>query len=181
MAGVTLEDLAAEVAGLRDRLAAAEAALAVHELKARYAELVDARYDGGAPVAPERLAELADAIADLFTSDAVWDGGRALGVAEGRAAIAARMRAPTLRFSRHLFVSPRIRVDGDRAEARWELLAPCTTADGIPQWLCGYEDDEYVRCPDGRWRHRRMALTTVFVAPIDEGWRRLASRRSDDV
>jgi hypothetical protein len=169
----TLEELAAEVAALQTRVAAAEGALAVHELKARYAELVDARYEGGGPVGPERLGVLADQIAELFTADAVWDGGPALGVAEGREAIAARMRAPTLLFSRHLFLSPRIGVDGDRAVARWELLSPCTTADGTPRWLCGYEDDEYARGRDGRWRHHRMALTTVFLAGADEGWRRI--------
>ena len=171
----SLEDLAAEVADLRERVAAAEGALAVQELKARYADLVDARYEGGGVVGPERLAALADAIADLFTPDAVWDGGPALGVAEGREAIAARMRAPTLRFSRHLFLSPRIRVDRNTAVARWELLSPCTTADGTHRWLCGYEDDEYVREEDGRWRHRRMSLTTVFLARLDEGWRTIVS------
>jgi hypothetical protein len=74
----SLEELAAEVADLRARVAAAEGALALHELKARYAALVDARYEGGGPVGPDRLAELAEAIADLFTPDAVWDGGPAL-------------------------------------------------------------------------------------------------------
>jgi SnoaL-like domain len=171
----SLEELAAEVAELRRRVQAAEGALAVQQLKARYADLVDARYEGGGVVGPGRLAELAEAIADLFTPDAVWDGGPALGVAEGRDAVAARMRAPTLRFSRHLFLSPRIRVSGSRAEARWELLSPCTTADGIPRWLCGYEDDEYEQGEDGRWRHRRMALTTVFLARADEGWRTILS------
>lgn len=174
----SIEDLAAEVADLRARVAAAEGALAVQELKARYADLVDARYEGGGVVAPERLATLAQAIADLFTPDAVWDGGPALGVAEGREAIAARMRAPTLRFSRHLFLSPHIRVDGNRAVARWDLLAPCTTADGTPRWLCGYEDDEYVRGEDGGWRHRRMVLTTVFLARADEGWRTILSPKN---
>ena len=178
----SLEELAAQVADLRARVEAAEGALAVQALKARYADLVDARYAGGAPVGPERLAELAEAIADLFTADAVWDGGPALGVAEGREAIAARMRTPTLLFSRHLFVSPRIRVHGHRAEARWELLSPCTTADGTPRWLCGYEDDEYEQGEDGRWRHRRMVLTTVFLARADEGWQKILSpRRSEDV
>jgi hypothetical protein len=169
----SLEELAAEVADLRARVAVAEGTLAVHELKARYADLVDARYEGGGPVGPERLAELAEAIADLFTPDAVWDGGPALGVAEGRESIAARLRAPTLLFARHFFLAPRIRVAGARAEARWELLSPCTTADGTPRWLCGYEDDEYERGEDGRWRHRRMALTTVFLARADEGWHRV--------
>jgi hypothetical protein len=176
MGSVTsVEELAAEVATLRARVDVAEATLALHDLKARYAALVDARYEGGAVVAEERLGALADEIADLFTPDAVWDGGPTLGLAEGRDAIAARMRAPTLCFSRHLFVSPHLRIDGGRATGRWELLAPCTTADGTPHWMAGVEDDEYERGEDGRWRHRRMALTTVFFAPTDTGWRRLAS------
>jgi hypothetical protein len=163
------------VAALRARVELAEATLALHDLKARYATLVDARYEGGDVVAPERLAVLAGQIAELFTPDAVWDGGPALGVAEGPAAIAERMRAPTLRFARHLFVSPQLRIDGGRATGRWELLAPCTTADGTPHWMAGVEDDEYERGEDGRWRHRRMALTTVFFAPTDTGWRRMAA------
>lgn len=171
----SLEELAAQVAELRGRVEAAEAVLAIQDLKARYADLVDARYRGGGPVGPGELATLAEEIADLFTPDAVWDGGPALGLAEGREAIAGRMRAPTLLFSRHLFLSPRIRVDGGRAEASWELLSPCTTADGTPRWLCGYEDDEYERGEDGRWRHRRMALTTVFLAPAADGWRKILS------
>jgi hypothetical protein len=173
----SLEQVAAEVAALRGRLDVAEATLALHDLKARYAALVDARYEGGAVVGPERLAALAEEIAELFTPDAVWDGGSALGVAEGRAAIAERMQAPTLCFSRHLFVSPQLRVAGDRASGRWELLAPCTTADGTPHWMAGVEHDEYERGPDGRWRHRRMALTTTFFAPTDTGWRRLATSK----
>ena len=57
---------------------------------------------------PAKLAETARAIAELFTEDAVWDGGKALGVARGREEIAARMREPTLLFSWHFFVKPRI-------------------------------------------------------------------------
>jgi hypothetical protein len=171
----SLEELAGEVAALRARVEAAEATLALHDLKARYAALVDARYEGGAVVAEDRLAVLAEEIADLFTPDALWDGGPALGVAEGRAAIVERMRAPTLCFSRHLFVSPQLRFAGGRATGRWELLAPCTTADGTPHWMAGMEEDEYERGEDGRWRHRRMALTTTFFAPTDTGWRRLAT------
>jgi hypothetical protein len=169
----TVHELAAELAALRARVEVAEATLAIQALKARYAELVDARYHRGHVVAPERLATLAHEIAALFTDDAEWDGGPALGTARGRDAIAARMREPTLSFSRHLFLTPRIRVDGDHATARWDLLAPCTTADGVAQWVCGVEDDDYRRGEDSRWRHGRMVLTTVFVAPADRGWQRI--------
>jgi chitinase len=68
---------------------------------------------------------------------AVWDGGAGLGICRGREGIRARMAEPTLLFSRHYFVNPRIELDGDRARARWELLAPCTLRDGRPAWMAG--------------------------------------------
>jgi len=39
--------------------------------------------------------------------------------------------------------------------------------------MCGYEDDTYVRGEDGAWLHATMKLTTVFMAPAAEGWRRI--------
>jgi hypothetical protein len=166
----TLEELAKQIAALRERVERSEAALAIHELKARYARLVDERYVRGAVAPAEVVAARAEAIAALFTEDGVWDGGPALGVARGRGEIAARMRAPTLAFSWHFFVKPRIEVLApDRAQARWDILAPCTRADGAPSWLVGFEDDEYARV-GGEWLHRRMRLTTVFMAPHATGW-----------
>lgn len=164
--------LEARVEALERRLLAAEDTLALHRLKAHYAQLVDQRYSRGARVEPARLEALANEIADLFTEDAVWDGGRALGVAQGRAAIAERMRVPTLLFSWHYFLKPQIHVDGDRADARWDILSPCTTANGQPHWMVGYEDDEYRRV-DGRWLHRSMKLTVVFLSPHETGWEKI--------
>jgi len=45
--------LADRVGRLEERLDHAESVLALHELKARYGELVDARFARGAPVAPD--------------------------------------------------------------------------------------------------------------------------------
>jgi hypothetical protein len=158
-----LERLAARVRALED-------ADAIRSLKARYAELVDARYERGGPKPAAELERLAGEIAALFTEDAVWEGG-ALGTQTGRAAIRARMAEPTLLFSRHYFVNPRIDVAGDRATARWELLAPCTAADGRPMWMAGVEDDEYARV-GGVWLHTRMKLGVHFFAPHEKGWAR---------
>jgi hypothetical protein len=168
----SVEELQAEVAALRVRVEAAEAVHAIQTLKARYAELVDARFVRGAPADEARLARVADEIAALFTEDGVWDGGPALGVATGRAEIAARMRAPTLRFSWHFFLKPRIEVRGDAASARWDILAPCTTQDGRPHWMVGFEDDAYARV-GGAWLHRRMKLTSVFLSPHATGWEKI--------
>jgi SnoaL-like protein len=168
----TLEELAAEVAALRQRVEASESVLAICDLKARYGTLVDGRFSAGAVVDPGPLAAAAQAAAALFTVDGTWDGGPGLGRATGRSEIAARLAAPTLDFSRHFFMNPRIEVDGPTARGHWELLSPCRRPDGTSYWMSGYEDDVYA-CVDGTWLHRSMTLTTVFMAPVAEGWTKI--------
>ena len=166
---MTGDGLEARLERLEARLDAAESVLALHDLKARYGEVLDARFARGAPVGRGQLDDLARRASELFTDDGVWDGGRGLGVARGRAEIAARLAAPTLVFSRHLFVKPRIDVDGDRATGRWELLSPCTRDDGTSLWVSGVEDDVYERI-DGVWLHASMTLTTFFASAAGGGW-----------
>jgi hypothetical protein len=168
----TLDELASEVASLRRRVDTTEAVLEIQALKARYGDLVDQRFSSGGVVDHAALERIADQVAALFTVDGVWDGGPGLGRVRGRPAIADRLRAPTLAFSRHLFMKPRIEVDGDRARARWDLLSPCRRPDGSSYWMCGYEDDEYLRV-DGLWLHEAMRLTTVFMSPVGEGWTKI--------
>jgi hypothetical protein len=170
----TIEELGAEVAALRKRVDSSESVLAIQAMKARYGDLVDRRFSAGSVIDADALAAVAEAVAALFTADGVWDGGPGLGVATGRRAIAERLREPTLTFSRHFFMNPRIAVDsdGDTARGRWDLLSPCRRADGSSYWMSGFEDDEYARV-DGDWLHRSMKLTTVFMAPVGEGWTRV--------
>ena len=162
------QDLERRLQEMQQRLRVVEDEQAIARLKALYAERVDARYERGRPRQGAVLERLALEIAELFTEDAVWDGG-ALGVCRGRDQIAERMAKPTLHASWHFFVNPRIRVEGDRASARWDLLAPCTTPDDRPHWMSGVEDDEYQRV-DGVWLHSRMKLKLSFMAPHDRGW-----------
>jgi len=154
---------------LEARLARVEAVQEIQRLKARYGALVDARYDRDGPRPRAQLEPLAGQIAELFTADAVWDGGAGLGICRGRAAIRERFLEPTLRFSWHYFVKPQIEVAGDRARGTWDLLAPCTTRDGVASWMAGVEDDEYARV-DGRWLHSAMKLRVVLFAPHERGW-----------
>jgi len=165
----TIEELTSEVAALRLRVEASESVLAIHALKARYGELVDRRFSMGAVVDADTLSHVADAVAALFTPEGVWDGGPGLGRAAGRNAIAERLSTPTLVFSRHFFLNPRIEVDGNTATGRWDLLSPCRRTDGTSYWMTGYEDDDY-ECLEGVWLHRSMRLTTVFMSPVGEGW-----------
>jgi hypothetical protein len=167
-----IEELADEVAGLRRRVETAEAILQLQDLKARYGELVDQRFSAGQVVDDDTLHLVSRQAADLFTVGGIWDGGPGLGRQVGRDAIADRLARPTLTFARHLFMKPRITVDGDRARGRWDLLSPCQRGDGSSWWMCGQEDDEYARV-DGVWLHSSMALTTVFLAPAEPGWGRI--------
>lgn len=154
---------------LEARLDEVEAVQAIHKLKSRYGQLLDARYDEQGVVDRESLERIASEVAAMFSPDATWDGGAGLGLCQGREAIRTRFLEPTLRFSWHYFVKPRIEVDGDRATGTWDILAPCTSSKGRALWMAGTEDDEYVR-QDGVWLHQSMKLSVVFFAPHDRGW-----------
>jgi hypothetical protein len=160
------------LAELEERLARVESVQAIHTLKSRYGELADRRYGPDGVVARDTLERIANDLAGLFSRDASWDGGPGLGVCRGRTAIRERFLAPTLRFSWHYFVKPKIEVCGDRASGTWDILAPCTTAEGRPMWMAGVEDDTYVK-QDGVWLHQSMKLDVVFMAPHDKGWSRV--------
>ena len=157
------------VRALETRLARLEAEEEIRRLKGRYGELVDARYGPDGPLPRAQIEPIASEIAALFREDAVWDGGAGLGLCRGRDAIRERFLEPTLRFSWHYFVKPRIEVEGDLARGTWDLLAPCTTRDGVASWMAGVEDDEYARV-GGRWLHTSMRLRVVFFAPHERGW-----------
>jgi hypothetical protein len=161
-----------ELDDLRRRLDAVESVLAIQVLKARYGELVDSRFVRGQVVDEAELLSIGVRIANLFTPDGVWDGGPGLGTSVGRPEIAARLASPTLSFARHWFMQPTITVDADRASGRWQLLSPCVTQSGESRWVCGYEDDEYVKTPAGAWLFERMTFTMVFAAPTGAEWGR---------
>ena len=75
----------------------------IKQLKARYAAYCDANYD-------------ADALAALFTADAIWDGG-ILGYNEGRKVIRQFFRGSSqhIAFALHYIVSSIVEIDGDTA------------------------------------------------------------------
>jgi hypothetical protein len=154
---------------LEARVARAEGHAEILDLKSRYGALADARYSRRGPRSQAEIDAVADQLAALFTEDAVWEGGGALGRCEGRAAIRERFREPTLQYAWHFFVKPEIRVDGDRAKGTWDVLAMMTTKEGRAMWMIGVEHDEYARV-GGRWLHTRMQLESQLMAPHDRGW-----------
>jgi uncharacterized protein (TIGR02246 family) len=141
-----------------DRLRQLEDIEAIKRLKAQYAAACDDNYD-------------ADAIANLFAENALWDGGN-FGKAEGREKIRAFFRhAPKVfPFAIHNVMNPQIEVDGDRATGQWYLLQPATMAkENRAVWLAATYHDEYVRI-DGRWMFHNLQVVARFLTSYDEGW-----------
>jgi ketosteroid isomerase-like protein len=132
----------------------------IKRLKACYAAACDNHYD-------------ADAIAELFTEDAVWDGGN-FGRAVGRANIRRFFqRAPQVfSFAIHNVMNPKIEVEGDRATGQWYLLQPATREPGAQAvWLAAVYHDEYVRV-SGKWRFKRLQVSSNFLTTYEDGWAR---------
>ena len=167
----SLEDLSDTIRSLESRLAAAEAVQEIHRLKALYASLIDERYTRDGPKPPAEIARIANAAAQLFVPDAVWDGGEQLGRWQGRDAIRKRFLDPTLKFTLHFFVNPVIEVEGDSARGIWQILAPITLGNGRAGWMAGVENDGY-RLHEGRWLHSEMKLRMHFLGPDMQGWDR---------
>jgi ketosteroid isomerase-like protein len=114
-----------------------------------------------------------DAIADLFTEDAVWDGGTG-GKAVGRAAIRDFFVAASGRFpyAAHLVTNPIITVDGDSARGEWRMLMPCILKDGATErsaMQCAQYSETYRKVGD-RWLIASLKVRRHRMEFADEHW-----------
>ncbi len=154
---------------LEARLRRLEDIEAIKQLKAMYCKHCDDNYD-------------ADALASLFTEQAVWDGGGTFGRAEGREGIRRHFSGAGKRvtIARHQVMNPMIEVgvdrrgthDPDAATGHWLLFQPCTNAgpDGEEAvWLAATYADEYRRNGDG-WLISETMIDVAFFTPFDTGW-----------
>lgn len=141
---------------LEERLARLEAIEEIRQLKARYCLHCDRGYDG-------------EALAALFTVDAVWDAGAHRGVFRGRRAIRDFFAtiSSAIPYAAHLVTNPLIEVEGDAARGNWRMLMPCMLSEGEAEIaaLQVAEYDETYRRVDGVWlidglrvRLRRLAV-----------------------
>ena len=162
-------------ASLEARVQRLEDIEAIKQLKALYCSLCDDGYD-------------ADGLAELFTEDAVWDGG-ALGVAKGREKIRRFFEntPKVMPFAVRMVMNPSIQVDGDSATGRWYLFQSATFKPATPVsggdtpvsgatalWGAARYDEEYVRV-GGEWKFRSLRLTSRFWTPYGEGWEKRRS------
>ena len=130
----------------------------IKQLKARYAAACDDNYD-------------ADAIAVMFTEDAVWDGGM-MGYAKTREGIRRFFEnAPNVvEFAVHGIGNPLIEINGDRATGQWYLHQPMTLKEGDACfWFCAVYRDEYVRTEDG-WKFQNVKVEARAFTPYEEGF-----------
>ncbi len=149
---------AMNVEELAQRIVKLEDIEAIKKLKAQYAWHCDPTND-------------ADALAALFTEDAVWDGGD-FGRYEGRESIQQFFRdtPETLAFAKHFVMNPWIDVQGEVATGRWYLLEPCTFTNGNrPVWGAATYEDRYVKL-QGDWKFQEVRLISTFWTPFERGW-----------
>jgi ketosteroid isomerase-like protein len=143
---------------LERRLRAVEDIEAIKKLKAKYCAACDKQYD-------------ADAIAALFTEDAVWDGGN-FGAHHGREAIRKFFQGASeiFPFALHQVMNPLIEVDGDSATGQWYLFQPCTLGEhNQAMWLAAKYAEEYVRSGE-EWQFKSLKVNAEFFTPYEEGW-----------
>jgi hypothetical protein len=130
----------------------------IKQLKARYAAACDDDYS-------------ADAIADLFTEDAIWEGGF-MGYAKTRSGIREFFANASnlIGFAVHGIGNPLIEIDGDKATGSWYLHQPMTMK-GSEEcfWFCAQYSDDYVKV-DGVWKFQHVRVIARAFTPYAEGF-----------
>lgn len=133
-------------------------------IKYRYGELIDKLVRDPSPGDAEQLA-------DLVTEDAVFEWYELLGRHEGRKNIV-RLFTETLPSKNgwmwHSFFNPIVEINGDRAEGRFKILAMSVrkgAPPAAPNTTYGRYVDQFVRCPDGRWRQCGLTFFNETVKP----------------
>lgn len=112
-----------------------------------------------------------DLVASLFTPEAHLDYTSSCGPAASRDEVVEWLRAslPAIAMTQHLLTNRRIRIDGDTAIVRTELLNPLLfegEAGTELLLLGGRYDDQFVRVDD-RWLiSHRVHVTTWTAGPL---------------
>ena len=115
----------------------------------------------------------ADAVAELFHPDAIWEPLVPNGEPPllGREAVRAEYAAACARltFCVHHLTNERIAVDGDRADAGWSYFEPATNRGDLAVWTAGRYRHVLTR-RGGVWRFQEFRIVGVLAAPFDSGW-----------
>jgi hypothetical protein len=137
--------------------------VAIQQLKARYADAADAKYGPGYGRADAHsVASAARRQAECFTQNARWIGGAGFGGdISGRSALVAFFADPPWKFATHLYGSPIITVDGERAHGSWRLWQLGVPSDDpAPVLMISRTEEHYVHTPEG-WLHDYVRFTRI--------------------
>ena len=75
----------------------------------------------------------------------------------------------TMPFAMHNAVSPIIKVNGDTATGKFNVICMVTSADRKAFWVFAHYEDEFVRTPEG-WRIKYLRALVDAYAPYETGW-----------
>ncbi|MDF0529266.1 nuclear transport factor 2 family protein [Tsukamurella sp. 8F] len=172
------EALAARATALEARVDVLEAEAEIRRVQARYMFLCDTPCP---EFGIEGDAERIDAIMDLYSEDAVWEGvgqyyDGQFGRAEGADAIRAHFgrfwgekQDPALLLNAHYLTSEQIHVRGDEADGQWIHVQPWLFGDGTALLRSSRLNNAFRRTGD-RWLITRTRTENVFVAPLPKGF-----------
>jgi hypothetical protein len=137
---------------LEARIARIEARIAISELRARYAFLVDQSH--------------AEEAADLFTEDGEFHGPVKSYV--GREQHLKHYSHQAMSGMWHFVANEIIDIDGDAATGQCYCYMPCVFEGESYVCACRY-DDVLVR-HNGKWKFKRRTVTFYYFVPLKEGW-----------
>ena len=119
----------------------------------------------------------AEAIASLFTDDAIWEGkGRfsEFGQTSGREAIREMFveNPKMLPFTAHFLTNPVIVLsqEGSEGWGQWHTLEAATLRDQSAQvWILAWYDNDFELVGDD-WKIKHVRYTDTCVVPYEDGW-----------
>jgi hypothetical protein len=161
----TLEQALARIEVLEARVQEARDADEIRALKARYAEACDLGYN-------------ADAMAELFAPDGVWEFTNAWGIHRGRDEIHRFMveAGKQIKWALHFMIGPTITVHSPvSASGKWYILELATMVgvddpDGRDAViLSGTYHDRYVKI-DGDWKFEHVKVNIDQCSNLADGW-----------
>lgn len=145
------------------RLNKLEAIQDIRALKIRYAMACDTGYDR-------------DIITEMFTEDAIWDGGEKFGKHAGHLQIGDFFAetGKKIPFAMHFMIGGDVVVadDGVTAEGLWQLWQPTAFREGDTarsMIFAGIYRDEY-RLVDGEWLFSSVTLDFTMQVDTSVGW-----------
>ena len=133
--------------------------------------------------------ERIEAILDLYTQDAVWEGvgsfydhqfGKCIGkdaIRQHFQAFWGQKRNPALVLNVHYLTSEHIRVRGDEADGQWVHCQPWVFSDGSSVLRSSRLNNAF-RNESGVWKLTRTRTENIFSAPMANGWAGKVPERS---